>query len=246
MGRRGKKACRGRGALRSGAADTKGVAHRQRARHRRARRGHLSSASSTPPRAAGRASTRPLSTAETFLDDSSTSTPSRSTPTSTPSPAMATGHFSTQAGQFFNSSIRTQLEQALAESGGQVRADYVQCETPTAATVYAVIDQLYVNFKITRPRPMWSASSSTSRTSVYLEVANVTVLEGASPGSAGHGVGFSRLERPGHSSPARRHGPGPPEPVRQGRRAGHPLVSRWAACGSVVESRGQSQAKRPT
>jgi hypothetical protein len=111
---------------------------------------------------------------------------------------MATGQFSTQAKQFFNSSIRTELEQALAESRGQIRALYVQSETPTSATVYAVIDQTYVNNKITTPQ------ADVVRLVVNLEdvggtwkISNVTVLEGASPASAGTASGSSGSNVPG-------------------------------------------------
>jgi hypothetical protein len=111
---------------------------------------------------------------------------------------MATGQFSTQAKQFFNSSIRTELEQALAESRGQIRALYVQSETPTAATVYAVIDQTYVNNKITTPQ------ADVVRLVVNLEnvggtwkISNVTVLEGASPTSEGTASGSSGSNVPG-------------------------------------------------
>ena len=111
---------------------------------------------------------------------------------------MATGQFSTQAKQFFNSSIRTELEQALAESRGQIRALYVQSETPTTATVYAVIDQTYVNNKITTPQ------ADVVRLVVNLEnvggtwkISDVTVLEGASPASAGTASGSSGSNVPG-------------------------------------------------
>jgi hypothetical protein len=114
--------------------------------------------------------------------------------------AMATGNFSSQANQFFNSAIRTQLEKALAESRGQVRADYVQSENDahTAATVYAVVDQLYVNNKINTPQ------SDVVRLLIDLKlvgstwkIANVTVLEGATPGSAGTGSGSAGSSVPG-------------------------------------------------
>ncbi len=65
---------------------------------------------------------------------------------------MATGQFATQAKQFFNTSIRQALEKALAESRGQTRALYVQSESANAATLYAVVDQTYVNNKISTPQ----------------------------------------------------------------------------------------------
>jgi hypothetical protein len=66
---------------------------------------------------------------------------------------MATGAFATQSQQFFNTTIRKALEQALAESRGQIRYVAVQSENQGAGTasVYAVVDQTYVNDKITSP-----------------------------------------------------------------------------------------------
>jgi hypothetical protein len=77
---------------------------------------------------------------------------------------MATGAFATQAQQFFNASIRKALEHALAESRGQIRYVAVQSENPGAGTasVYAVVDQTYVNKKSPRPRRTSSASSPIS------------------------------------------------------------------------------------
>ena len=66
--------------------------------------------------------------------------------------AMATGAFSSQATKFFNSSIRSELESALAESRGQIRNLYVQTDNGTSASVYAVVDQVYVNNKISTPQ----------------------------------------------------------------------------------------------
>ena len=60
----------------------------------------------------------------------------------------------TQAQQFFNSSIRKALEQALRRVRGQIRYLAVQSENQGAGTasVYAVVDQTYVNNKITSPQ----------------------------------------------------------------------------------------------
>ncbi len=94
---------------------------------------------------------------------------------------MATGDFAQQANQFFNSSIRQQLENALASSRGQVRNMYVQNVTGNQAQVYAVIDQLYVNRTLTAPQ------SDVLRVVVQMadnggnwKVSDVTVLEGPS------------------------------------------------------------------
>ncbi len=103
--------------------------------------------------------------------------------------AMATGDFATQANRFFNSSIRQQLETALASSRGQVRDMYVQNVTGNQAQVYAVIDQLYVNRTLSAPQ------SDVLRVVVQMvdnggtqKVSDVTVLEGpslASPSPSG-------------------------------------------------------------
>jgi hypothetical protein len=111
---------------------------------------------------------------------------------------MATGAFSNQAKQFFNTSIRSALEKALAESRGQIRALYVQSETATTATVYAVVDQTYVNNKFNSPQ------ADVVRLVVDLQlvgstwkISNVTVLEGATPASAGSASGSAGSSVPG-------------------------------------------------
>jgi hypothetical protein len=111
---------------------------------------------------------------------------------------MATGQFSGQAKEFFNTSIRTELEQALAESRGQIRALYVQSETPTSASVYAVVDQTYVNNKITTPQAdvVRLVVNLTKVGSVW-KISNVTVLEGATPGSTGTASGSAGSNVPG-------------------------------------------------
>ncbi len=94
---------------------------------------------------------------------------------------MATGSFATQANRFFNSSIRQQLETALASSRGQIRDMYVQQVAGNQAQVYAVIDQLYVNRTLSAPQ------SDVLRVVVELvdkaptwKISDVTVLEGPS------------------------------------------------------------------
>ncbi len=112
--------------------------------------------------------------------------------------AMATGSFASQSNQFFNSSIRQALEKAAAESRGQIRNIYVQSESASSASVYAVVDQEYANNKITTP------GSDVVRILVYLskvgstwKISNVTVLEGASPASAGTPSGSAGSSVPG-------------------------------------------------
>jgi hypothetical protein len=111
---------------------------------------------------------------------------------------MATGQFATQAKQFFNTSIRQALETALAESRGQTRALYVQSESANAATLYAVVDQNYVNNKIATPQ------ADVVRLVMNLEnlggtwkISNVTVLEGATPASQGTASGSAGSSVPG-------------------------------------------------
>jgi hypothetical protein len=113
---------------------------------------------------------------------------------------MATGSFATQAQQFFNASIRKALEQALAESRGQIRYLAVQSENQGAGTasVYAVVDQTYVNNKITSPQ------ADVVRLVADLKVVNgvwkiseVTVLEGANPTSTGSASGSAGSSVPG-------------------------------------------------
>jgi hypothetical protein len=112
--------------------------------------------------------------------------------------SMATGAFAGQANKFFNSSIRSALETALAESRGQIRDLFVQSDSGGQAVVYAVIDQVYVNNKITTPQ------SDVLRVLVNLQqvgsvwkISNVTVLEGATPGSAGTPSGSAGSAVPG-------------------------------------------------
>jgi hypothetical protein len=110
--------------------------------------------------------------------------------------AMATGTFSGQANQFFNSAIRQDLEKALAESRGQIRNVYVQSLSGGQAAVYAVVDQEYANNKITAPQTdvLRVVVNLTLVKSVW-KISDVTVLEGATPvsgsspsGSAGSAV----------------------------------------------------------
>ncbi len=65
--------------------------------------------------------------------------------------AMATGQFASQAQNFFGSNIRQALEQARAESDGQIRDIFVQSLSGNQAAVYAVVDQTYANSKIEAP-----------------------------------------------------------------------------------------------
>ena len=113
---------------------------------------------------------------------------------------MATGAFSNQAKQFFNTSIRKALEQALAESRGQVRYLAVQTENQAAGTasVYAVVDQTYVNNKISSPQAdVVRLVADLQQVGGVWKISNVTVLEGATPASAGSSSGSSGSSVPG-------------------------------------------------
>jgi hypothetical protein len=113
---------------------------------------------------------------------------------------MATGAFATQAQQFFNASIRKALEQALAESRGQIRYVVVQSENQGAGTasVYAVVDQTYVNNKITSPQAdVVRLVADLKQVNGVWKISDVTVLEGATPASAGSASGSAGSSVPG-------------------------------------------------
>lgn len=102
--------------------------------------------------------------------------------------SMATGSFASQAQKFFNSSIRQDLQKALASSRGQVRALYVQSYGTGQATVYGVVDQLYANDKLSSPQTdVLRIVLTMADVSGKWKVADVTVLQGPalSSGSSG-------------------------------------------------------------
>jgi hypothetical protein len=112
--------------------------------------------------------------------------------------AMATGTFSSQATKFFNSSIRSELESALAESRGQIRSLYVQTDNGTSASVYAVVDQVYVNNKISTPQSdVLRILVNLAKVGPSWKISDVTVLEGATPASTGTGSGSAGSSVPG-------------------------------------------------
>lgn len=113
---------------------------------------------------------------------------------------MATGAFATQAQQFFNASIRKALEQALAESRGQIRYVAIQSENQGAGTasVYAVVDQTYVNNKITSPQAdVVRLVADLKQVNGIWKISDVTVLEGATPASTGSASGSAGSNVPG-------------------------------------------------
>jgi hypothetical protein len=102
----------------------------------------------------------------------------------------ATGSFASQSNQFFGSTIRSQLEAALASSRGQIRSQFVQSINGNSASVYSVVDQTYVNNKMTSP----SADELQIQTDLTMtgsgwKVSNVTVLNNT--GSGGSSTGSS-------------------------------------------------------
>jgi len=110
---------------------------------------------------------------------------------------LAAGSFATQAKQFFGSSIRQQLEAALASSRGQIRSLYVQSASPTGASVYGVVDQTYVNDKMSSP------AADVLRVVVDLvpspagwRISAVTVLNGPSSGSTASASGGTSAAAP--------------------------------------------------
>jgi len=113
---------------------------------------------------------------------------------------MATGAFATQAQQFFNASIRKALEQALAESRGEIRYLAVQSENQGAGTasVYAVVDQTYVNNKITSPQAdVVRLIADLKQVDGVWKISDVTVLEGANPASSSSASGSAGSSVPG-------------------------------------------------
>ncbi|HEX3796257.1 MAG TPA: hypothetical protein VHV57_17320 [Acidimicrobiales bacterium] len=146
----------------------------------------------------GEQDTAVLSAARTFLSDLTNFNAKTVDADFSSVTDMATGTFGSQAKKFFNSAIRTELEKALAESRGQIRSVYVQTKTATSASVYGVVDQLYVNSKITTPQ------ADVLRVVVNLQlvdstwkISNVTVLEGATPASEGSASGSAGSSVPG-------------------------------------------------
>jgi len=112
--------------------------------------------------------------------------------------SMATGTFSTQANQFFNSAIRVELEKALAESRGQIRNIYVQNESASQASVYAVVDQVYVNNKISTPQAdVLRVVVNLRKVGSTWRISDVTTLEGATPGSGTSASGSAGSTVPG-------------------------------------------------
>ena len=103
----------------------------------------------------------------------------------------ATGDFAKQSNQFFGSTIRTQLEAALASSRGQLRSQYVQSLGNGQASVYSVVDQTYVNNKMQSPAAdELQIVTDLTQVGGAWKVGDVTVLDNAS-GATGTSSGTS-------------------------------------------------------
>ncbi len=99
--------------------------------------------------------------------------------------SFATGPFESQSNQFFGSSIRQQLEAALASSRGQIRNLYVQSVSGSAASVYGVVDQTYVNNKMSSPAAdVLRVVVDLTDTSSGWKISAVTVLNDPSSSTA--------------------------------------------------------------
>jgi hypothetical protein len=139
-----------------------------------------------------------LSTARTFLTDLTNFNAKSVDADFSSVTAMATGSFEGQAKKFFNSAIRTELEKALAESRGQIRSVYVQTLSGTTASVYGVVDQLYVNSKITTPQAdVLRIVVDLQQVGSAWKISDVTVLEGATPATGGSASGSAGSTVPG-------------------------------------------------
>jgi hypothetical protein len=139
-----------------------------------------------------------LSTSRTFLSDLTNFNAKTVDQAFSSVTDMATGSFASQAQKFFNSAIRVDLEKALADSRGQIRAVYVQSLNGNSATVYGVVDQLYVNSKITTPQAdVLRILLNLQQVGGTWKISNVTVLEGANPASAGSASGSAGSTVPG-------------------------------------------------
>jgi hypothetical protein len=97
----------------------------------------------------------------------------------------ATGSFASQSNQFFGSTIRQQLQAALASSRGQIRSQFVQSINGNKASVYSVVDQTYVNNKMRSPAAdELQIQTDLTMTGSGWKIANVTVLNNSGAGSS--------------------------------------------------------------
>jgi hypothetical protein len=104
--------------------------------------------------------------------------------------SYATGDFAKQENQFFGTSIRQALEKVQASSQGQVRYIFVQSLNGSQATVYAWVDQTFVNDKLTSPQTdVLQVSLTMLQRPAGWKIGNVTVLNAPNPTSGSLGGG---------------------------------------------------------
>lgn len=100
----------------------------------------------------------------------------------------ATGDFAKQENQFFGTSIRQALEKVQASSRGQVRYVFVQSLNGDQATVYAWVDQTFVNNKLTSPQTdVLQVSLTMLDRPAGWKIGDVTVLNSPNPSNASPG-----------------------------------------------------------
>lgn len=96
----------------------------------------------------------------------------------------ATGDFAKQENQFFGTSIRQALQQVRASSRGQIRYIFVQSQNGDQATVYAWVDQTFINSKLTAPQTdVLQVSLGMFDRPAGWKIGSVTVLNSPNPTS---------------------------------------------------------------
>ncbi len=105
----------------------------------------------------------------------------------------ATGDFAKQEKSFFGSNIRQALEQAQAQSRGQVRDIFTESMSGGEVNIFAVVDQTYANSHLAAPATDTLRLDLTLvETSAGWRISEVTVLQApTSSGSGGSGSGTS-------------------------------------------------------
>jgi hypothetical protein len=100
--------------------------------------------------------------------------------------SYATGDFAKQAVQFFGPQIRQQLEQAQAQSRGELSSIYVQSANSNSASVYAVVDQTIVNRNFNAPQAdELRVVLTLNKISTGWRVGEVTVLQAPATNTGG-------------------------------------------------------------
>jgi hypothetical protein len=103
--------------------------------------------------------------------------------------SMATGPFAQQVRQFFNSTIRSQLQVAQAATRGQIRYLYQQSYGGGQAGFYGLVDQTFANNKTSGPRSdELRLVLDLSKVNGAWKVSNLTELGTPATGGAGAGA----------------------------------------------------------